>query len=457
MRRHHALPALFLVIALLGISAAVLIEPPARFPTAIARATTTTAAQASPTTSSTLVAIEPSGLGALTSTLDAVWAQSQSPDSSCLVVQQRGRVLFERNPDVSVIPASAMKLLTAAAILDVLDPRERLRTQVFAQRLPETGVVEGDLWFVGGGDPVLGTADWAAHFERQPRLHTSMETLADRIVASGVREVRGGVIGSDTRYDAERYVGWWPQRYRDDNETGKLSALFVNDGFAVWDRQDELDVPWDDPPRDAAAVLTTLLRQRGVVVAREATSGPPPSGLVAEVGGIDSPAVADLVAAMISDSDNGTAELLVKELGLRRRESGSTAAGIEVVQESLAAQSVPLAGVVVRDGSGLDRGNRVTCRALVAVLDGAQPNGPLARGLPIAAQTGTLYKRFLATPVAGRLRAKTGSITGVAALAGFADAPVGELTFAHVLNGIGSYAAAQRVQDALGAVLVDVR
>jgi D-alanyl-D-alanine carboxypeptidase/D-alanyl-D-alanine-endopeptidase (penicillin-binding protein 4) len=87
-------------------------------------------------------------------------------------------------------------------------------------------------------------------------------------------------------------------------------------------------------------------------------------------------------------------------------------------------------------------------------LQHAAPRGPIARGLPVAAQTGTLAKRFLGTPVAGHLRAKTGSITGVASLAGFADGREGRLTFANILNGIGTYDDARRLQDALGAALV---
>jgi D-alanyl-D-alanine carboxypeptidase/D-alanyl-D-alanine-endopeptidase (penicillin-binding protein 4) len=272
-------------------------------------------------------------------------------------------------------------------------------------------------------------------------------------VSAGVHDVRGRIVGDDGRYDRVRYVPSWPSRYLDDNETGPLGALFVNDGFAVWDTPDPQATPWDDPPRDAAAMLTTLLRQRGVVVAGDAAAGTLPTGAT-EIAGIDSATIAELVAAMVNDSDNGTAELLVKELGVRKKGIGSTDAGIEAVLESLTAQGLPIAGVVMHDGSGLDHGNHVTCRLLAAILLRLDPSNPIRMGMPIAAQTGTLYKRFLATPVAGHLRAKTGSITGVMALAGFADGRDGELTFVQVLNGIGRYADAKVIQDALGAALV---
>ena len=460
MRRPLTLPAALGLVACCATAALFVLggdaTTVARVPASIA-ATTSTSVQPVPATStSTTPPMDPSGLGALRTHLDGVWSLTRQPSSSCLMVLHGDDVVFERNPDVAVTPASAMKLLTATALLERLDADERLRTPVLAAAAPVGGVVEGDLHLVGGGDPVLGTVDWAAHFERQPRLFTSIESLADRIVAAGVREIRGRVVGDDARYDRERYVASWPARYRGNNVSGPLSALSVNDGFAVWERRGAADVPWDDPPRDAAAVLTTLLRARGVVVAGEPAAGAAPPGAV-ELAAVESPTVGRLVEAMLQDSDNGTAELLVKELGVRMRGQGTTAAGAAVVAETLARLGLPMRDVDVRDGSGLDRGNRITCRLLAALLRDADRRGPIVDGLPVAAQTGTLADRFLATPVAGRLRAKTGSLGGVASLAGYADAPGGVLTFVQVLNGIGSQRDALRVQDSLGAALVGVQ
>lgn len=456
MRRPLALPAALGFLACSATAAALVLGgDPARtsLPTAVIAPPTTHAPPLEPTTTTAVVpASEPTGMGSLLTSLDAVWSQTSQPASSCLMVLDDEHVLFERNPDMAVTPASTMKLLTATAALARLDPNERLRTPVLAATAPTSGIV-GDLYLVGGGDPVLGTVDWAAHFNRQPRLFTSIESLADRIVGAGVREVRGRVVGDDGRYDRERYVPTWPQRYRDDNQTGRLSALSVNDGFAVWDRPNDFDIPWDDAPRDAAAVLTALLRARGVVVTGDPAGGAVPPGAI-ELAAVESPTIASLVAAMLQDSDNGTAELLVKELGLRVHGAGTSAAGAAAIAETLTELGLPMRDVTVRDGSGLDPENRITCRLLAAILRRADPDGPVAAGLPVAAQTGTLYKRFLATPVAGNLRAKTGSIRGVASLAGYADGVTGVLTFAQVLNGIGSQTDARRVQDSLGAALV---
>jgi D-alanyl-D-alanine carboxypeptidase/D-alanyl-D-alanine-endopeptidase (penicillin-binding protein 4) len=148
---------------------------------------------------------------------------------------------------------------------------------------------------------------------------------------------------------------------------------------------------------------------------------------------------------------------LLRELGLRVRGTGTTDAGRSVVFDTLNRLGLPSVGVTVLDGSGLAHGNRVTCRLLVALLTSAPSRAIITRGLPSAAQTGTLYKRFLATPVAGHLRAKTGSVTGVAGLAGFADgADGGTLTFAYEQNDVGSKDGEAR-QDELGEVLVSTR
>jgi D-alanyl-D-alanine carboxypeptidase/D-alanyl-D-alanine-endopeptidase (penicillin-binding protein 4) len=384
----------------------------------------------------------------LAGALDALW--SHTPGGSCLVVSEGERVLYERNPDLPVVPASTLKLLTATAVLTRLDPNERLRTPVAATAAPDAGgVVHGDLWLVGGGDPLLSTTAYAQHFTRQPRLVTPIETLADRVVAAGVRHVTGRVMGDDGRHERVRYVPSWPTRYADDDETGPLSALSVNDGFETWAPA----VPFADPAQGAAGVLNELLRQRGVVVDGDPASGAFPQGVV-EVTSIDSPTIAELVQQMVRDSDNSTAEILLRELGLRVFGAGTTDNGRRAVTEALQQLGLPMAGVAIADGSGLDHGNRVTCRLLDAILTRSPVKDVVQAGLPVAAQTGTLYKRFLATPVAGHLRAKTGSVTGVAGLAGYADgAAEHRLTFAFIANAVGSRQGSE-LQDELGSDLV---
>lgn len=406
--------------------------------------TTTTTA---PTTTTTAAAPAPRParvpLGALTS----VWRRT--PAGSCLMVMERGRVLFERSPDRPVIPASTMKLLTATAALNRLGRDTRLRTTVMATAAPVDGLVQGDLWLVGGGDPLLGTGPWAGHFTRQPAMFTPLEWLADAVVNAGIRQVTGQVIGDDSRYDAVRRVPSWPARYTEQGEVGPLTALSVNDGFATWGNRGE---PFADPAAGAAQTLTNLLRARGVGVAGPGTSGIRPEGLV-ETAAVSSRSVRQLVGQMLRESDNGTAELLLKELARAEGVPGSTSGGLRAVAEAVTGAGLPARGLRQIDGSGLGRGNLVTCRLLAALVDRNDPD--IVAGLAVAGRSGTLEKRFVGTAAAGRLRGKTGSIKAVAALAGQVETAGGRrVTFAYVINNLRSSRITKPLQEALANALV---
>lgn len=392
---------------------------------------------------------DPSSLlpsAALAAALDPVWRETPG---GCIRVMDGDRVLYEANAEIPVTPASITKLFTAASALDVLGADARLRTTVRAAALPVEGVVAGDLWLVGGGDPVLGTEAWAGQLGSAPRLYTSLDVLADRVVAAGIRRVEGRVVGDESRYDANRYVDTWPDRLIADAEAGPLSALTVNNGFRTWGHP---GIPFDDPAADAAGILAELLAARGVTVTAPAAAGPAGTSAV-EVAAVEGPTVGELVHFMLRDSDNGTAELLVKELGLQRFGEGSTAAGVRAVRELLGGAGIPLAGVTVADGSGLSDAARLTCTAVTTLL--TTQAADLAGMLAVAGQDGTLARRFLGTPVAGRLRAKTGSLDGVAALGGYVDNSSGTtLAFAYVVNGLAHGRSARSLQDALAAALV---
>ncbi|MGH9185712.1 MAG: D-alanyl-D-alanine carboxypeptidase/D-alanyl-D-alanine endopeptidase, partial [Acidimicrobiales bacterium] len=280
-------------------------------------------------------------------------------------------------------------------------------------------------------------------------------------VAAGVTEVRGAVVGDESRYDSRRYVDVWPERFIVQDQTGPLSALSVNDGWIAFPpnpdtrRPDEEPAP--DPAAHAAQALTQLLAARGVAVGSPARAGEAPADDT-EVAAVESPRMREVVAQMLRESDNQTAELLTKELGLRTKGEGTTAAGVAAIQDEMAALGLPVTDAVVADGSGLAEAGRVTCQLVQAVLDRAGPNSPLDAALPIAGQTGTLTERFVGVPVSGRMRAKTGTLNEVTSLAGFVDTlPGARITFSFIVN----LPPGERVgeddlvlQDELAAILV---
>lgn len=364
---------------------------------------------------------------------------------SCLVVSRPGARIHEVRPDEQLVPASNLKILTGLAVLEKLGADARLTTEARTAAPLKDGVLDGDLWLVGGGDPLLGTAEYAASFRNQPQLSTPLEQLADRIKAAGVTRVTGAVRGDESRYDKQRYIPTWRPTYIVDAEVGPASALTVNDGYVAWTPK---HVAAPAPATHAAGMLVALLQARGVTVTGGVGEGTQPKGTRA-IATLDSAPVREVVGEMLRESDNLTAELLVKELGARFARQGTTAAGLRVLREAAAAEGVPVDKVVTVDGSGLDRGDRATCNALMTALEKTGPESAIGTGMPVAARDGTLARRFTGHPAAGRLRAKTGSLDNVVALSGWLDT----LTFAFVANGVPREAVGRTLQENVAAVL----
>lgn len=358
--------------------------------------------------------------------------------TTCTVVTENGRVIYSRNTDQSLAPASTIKVLTATAALEVLGADTRLRTSVVSSAEVRDGVVQGDVYVVGGGDPLLVTGGYRQSLEDPDQLTTDFATLADAIEQSGVREIRGSILGDDSRHDRTRWLPAWPTRYQIGGVVGPLSALMVNDGQSGFVEQPDRANPdrrAGDPPALAAATLKTLLERKGIRVGGSTGSGTAPSGSD-EIAGIDSATVAEIVGEMITDSDNTTAELLTREIGREASGSPTSVAGTAAIRTVLERLGLPLDGFTINDGSGLDPADRVTCPLLLAALERLPEDSPIIRSLAVAGRTGTLRKRLLNTAAAGKVRAKTGTLNTVNALVGFADPKSGpRLVFAMIENG----------------------
>ncbi|MEA2828993.1 MAG: hypothetical protein QOG43_3432 [Actinomycetota bacterium] len=397
----------------------------------------------------------------LTTALDQVTsagALGDAVDHTCLAVSDpAGRTVYARQADEPLIPASTLKLVTGAVALARIGGDAHLTTEVRAANGSVKGGTVTDLWLVGGGDPLLATAGFAADggYDGQPKLSTPLEGLADRVVAAGIRTVQGRIVGDDSRYDDQRLVPTWLPRYIANFDVGPISALTVNEGLATFPPAPSYAL---SPANLAADVLTSLLRARGVAVGGTGV-GAAPAGATTLVASIDSPPMAEVVGAILQHSDNMGAEMLVKELGVRFGGGGSTAAGLAVIRDHLTAMGAPLAGVATVDGSGLDRSDRLTCQLLQQVLAHEGEDSDLSRALPVAGRNGTLYKRFVGSAAAGKVRAKTGSLLGVAALTGFATETAaagpgaGALRFSLLANELPTEAAGSALQDHVVDVL----
>lgn len=330
-------------------------------------------------------------------------------DTSCLAVSVDGQPISSANSNVGLLPASNMKLLTAAVAAESLGKSYIFTTRVTGDVGPD-GVVAGDLFLIGGGDPLLSSEWWpTSTLQPYPPFNTTkLEALADGIVARGITRVTGGVVGDGSRYDDEWFVPSWDLTVQR-TEGGPIDALVVNDGH---DNPFETTHVADDPAIGAATVLALLLQGRGVTIdgpsaARDSTS-------TTELASVNSAPLSEIIVEMLQTSDNNTAEMLLKEVGLQAKGLGTREAGLGVVTKTLDTWGIPMNQVVLADGSGLSNDNRLTCDALLALVQHGSYDDVIGSALPVAGESGTLADAFIGTPLAGRLRAKTGTLNNLA-------------------------------------------
>jgi serine-type D-Ala-D-Ala carboxypeptidase/endopeptidase (penicillin-binding protein 4) len=343
-----------------------------------------------------------------------------------------GTVLFAQNGSRSLAPASNEKLPLTYAALARLGPSFRIATEVLGQGTQSGTTWSGALVLKGYGDPTLSRAD--------------LRALALQVRAAGVRRVTSGVIGDESAYDSRRTVaGWKPRFYIE--ESAPLSALVV-------DRARVGGFTTRNPALAAATAFRTELRGAGISVA-----GPVRLGTAAswaeQVATVSSPALWSILRFMDRESDNFTAEMILKQLGLVELEQGTSAAGASVVTQALSEAGIPLAGVRIVDGSGLSGLDRLTTNALASLLkvawDDPVIRPALLAELAVAGVNGTLSRRLRQPPARRRVLAKTGTTREASALSGYvAD----RYAFAIVQNGNPlSYWWARRAQDRFATVL----
>jgi D-alanyl-D-alanine carboxypeptidase/D-alanyl-D-alanine-endopeptidase (penicillin-binding protein 4) len=354
------------------------------------------------------------GLAATQRVLAREMARSGPSSGAYVIDLDSGAPLYAAKPDVQRIPASVNKLFTTATALERFGPDRTLQTDILAQTAPDAaGVVAGDLYLRGGGDPTFSTRD--------------ARTIARSLAAGGLTEVTGRVVGDESRWDAMR--GGPESGYRTSMWVGPLSALTFDRGYTGRHFQ-------TSPPRTAAKVLDRELVRAGVGVDNAPRAGVTAPGAV-PLTSWPSPTIGQLVALTNAPSDNFFAESLLKALGAEFGSGGSTAAGAAVVRSSVAGLG---ARPRLVDGSGLSRSDRTTPHDvvdLVAAMDRSDLAGVFEASLPVAGRTGTLRKRMRSSPARDRCHAKTGTLSDVSALAGYCDTIAGRrVAFAFLMNRI---------------------
>ena len=321
---------------------------------------------------------------------------------------QTGKVLFNSSGTTPAAPASTAKLLTAAAILAVHKPSDRFTTTV-----DDAG--NGTIVLVGGGDPTL-----AAAAPGRPTIYAGAARLATLVKQLRAKHVTVHKIV----VDGSLFSGPAISPHWDATDMGTEYAAPIT---AVMSDAAVIAAPGyarsTKPDLDAGVALAKLLGNPNLTV----TAGKAPAG-AEPVASVQSAPVAQLVDEMLQTSDNVIADVLARQVALAEHRPASFTGAVAAIRTVLGRLGAHV-GAGMYDGSGLSSGDRVSPAALVSVLRLIAGDGPpgaaqlhlVASMLPVAGWSGTLQERYTDGTerfAAGRVRAKTGTLSTVSSLAG---------------------------------------
>jgi serine-type D-Ala-D-Ala carboxypeptidase/endopeptidase (penicillin-binding protein 4) len=318
-------------------------------------------------------------------------------------------------------PASTTKVVTSAVALFLLGPDHVFETRTVL----EDGGGAPRLVLVGGGDPFLLSspqAQWGTNTEAtfappKADVVTLARKTARELRTEGVRRVRLGY--DDTLFSGPAGNPHWRADYLPTGVVPPITSLWVDEARSGYGFS-------GDPSLGAAQAFAAALADAGIAVVGSPAATVATRG-AEDVAAVSSAPLAQIVQRLIEVSDNQAAEILLRHVGLADQGDGSFAGGQTAVKRVLAANDIDMRGSVLYDGSGLSRENKMSPHLLVDVIRWAasddQPDlRAVVSSLPVAGFTGSLSGRFdRGDPDGpGRVRAKTGTLTGVTSLAGIA-------------------------------------
>jgi len=403
------------------------------------------------------------------------------------------------------VPASTFKLLVAATTVSKWPKDMTIPTKVFLTgKLSQNGVLNGDIILKGYGDPTL-TVD-------------KLDTMANTLFDQGIHKVNGNIIVDESYFDdqhlGENWM-WDDENYyynmemsalsirenvvditvKPGTEIGapaKISFSSAPDFFTVAstattvagnkasltvDRtlgKNEIAVSGTigkdynpngyttvrtvhDPASFAGTIFKNLLKEKGITFKKKATVV---KGIASDkarlAASVESPKLDDILTKMLKDSNNLYAEMLTKQLGAKETGTGSIAAGAQVINQFLNDLGLE-DDYIQKDGSGLTRLDHISPHAFTQLLNGIYDSPARDRFLsflPIAGVDGTLKSRMKGTAAEGKVKAKTGSMSGVNTLAGYVTTKDGKtFAFSIMCNGIYKSAYATNLQNQIAIAL----
>lgn len=364
-----------------------------------------------------------------------------SGSSAFLVVDlQNNETLVEHNADKPLVPASIMKCVTTATLLDKMSEDDRFVTGVYLTGPMEDGVLKGNLLVEGSGDPSLNSR----HIEGNTDI---CNEIAGALDAKGIREIEGRIVVDENLWSGPSVPPSWasgdlPHAYGtgshglnfEDNASGSRS---VANPAGVFDSR-----------------LRAALSRKGIKVAGESLREEERELLMEHL----SVSLDEIMRSCMMRSDNQYAEALLRQYGVTTGGEGNTQEAASKEMKYWKHRKAPMEGVNIVDGSGLSRQNRVTARFMAHVLAERADNPYYASFFPLAGQEGTLRRFLVDTPLEGYVAMKTGSMNGIQCYAGYKldDDYVPTHIIVVMLNDMGNRSAAREaVRRALLEIFSD--
>ena len=419
-----------------------------------------------------------------------------------------GRVLYEKNADTALLPASNLKLLVSATALDKLGPDFRFTTAAYTTAAPAGGTLKGDVVLVGKGDPVFDISD--------------LQAMVDKLKQSGVAKLDGNVVVDDSRFDDIPFGWGWAWDDQSYYYAAQVSALNLNENVVDVSVRPALQVggrpsvrldpptsymvtrnesvtteagaekalaverargrntiivkgtvPIDYKPTSAEESITMedpalftgrtfveMARRAGIEVTGQEVRGKLPDGATL-LASHDSPPLSELLARLNKPSDNLIAECLLKTLSAEANGKGTTAGGVRIELAFMEKAGLDMTALGIIDGSGLSRQNVISSRNLMTLLEHMyrhKHSRVFIDSLPVAAVDGTLKRRMAGTAAEGNVRAKTGYLNRVSTVSGYVTTKAGEpLVFSIVMNNhLCRNKEATAVQDSILVALAEL-
>ena len=385
-------------------------------------------------------------------------APALGPQVSVLVADPvTGRVLLSEDGSRAMTPASTTKLATGLAALAVLGDDARFTTKVVR------GAAPGSIILVGGGDPTLAVNPFPARdYPRPATLASLAASTARALKTQGRRTV---VLGYDTSlYAGPGLAPGWPADYVTGGDVTPIVSLEVDQGrLTAAGHPEDSDDPYNLSPRSedpaglAASAFAALLNDDGIKVTGSPRAQAAPARSEVTLASVASPPLSEIVAQMLGESNNVIAENLARQVAVATGQPASFSGAARAVSTELRRLGITT-GIHLVDGSGLSPQDAIAPVTLVKVLElaaGRPRYRALLAGLPVAGFSGTLSAgesvfSGISGAALGSIRAKTGNLGTVAALAGLAYDKSGEvLVFAFMADQIPS---AGVLEDAANAI-----